>query len=283
MATVRAPAAYSAGQLYRRTSTNERVVAILKLTHPTRQQRVVVVPCPRIALNSFYVDWAYQPYVKEHQLLLSFDIFSPLFAFGARSVIDRNKDSYEGIKTFSAMRIPGPAEQDVTRGIVAKRTHVMRPWVVQQIFTTARFRDRHHKYVRHAVLRLVGESYLNHPARESDGSFVFLLPPAQAATALRALDELGFEVSDSTDAPAGNADSIGRLERYSSIGEAGVLLYLYINIILVISAVYSFVAERMDTFKAEYYKDRPQKIEQLYDEGLLTREEADDLLRKERA
>jgi hypothetical protein len=280
MSLLKAPGGWSTSHLYRRTSTNERVVTVVKLTHPTRQQRVVVIPCPRVGLESFYLDWAYQPYLKEHQLLLNFDIYHPAYFFGGRLLMDRNKEKFAGIKGFSVLRMPGPGEQDVTRAALRKRTFFSRPSIIAQTFTTAAYRDRKTNYTKKILLQMIGDKYLTHPTREADGSFVLLLPPCHAAGAMQVLGDLGFEVADTTDALIGDADKIEAVEKYCRMGEALWLAYVWCNLIMAIWYISTWLYEKMTAFRDEYYANRTQKIEKLVSDGFLTRAEADELLSK---
>lgn len=43
---------------------------IIKLDHPHRKQRLTLVTTPRYATESYYKDWVYQPYAKDHKLFV---------------------------------------------------------------------------------------------------------------------------------------------------------------------------------------------------------------------
>ena len=47
-----------------------RMVRVMKLEHPIRQQQITLIPLPRIAAPGFYRDWLYQQYAKEQKKVL---------------------------------------------------------------------------------------------------------------------------------------------------------------------------------------------------------------------
>ena len=47
-----------------------RMVRVMKLEHPIRQQQITLIPVPRIAAPGFYRDWLYQQYAKEQKKVL---------------------------------------------------------------------------------------------------------------------------------------------------------------------------------------------------------------------
>lgn len=280
---LKAPGHWTLNHLYRRTSTNERIVSVVKLGHPTRRQRIVLIPCPRIGNQAFYVDWVYQPYLKDNQIMLNFDIFNPFYIWPARVLVERNQAKYGDLRWFNLLRMPGPGEQDIQRAILKKRTKISRPsWLTQMLVPSA-IRDSKTKYTTKFLAKLVGESYLTHPSREVEGSFVLILPPLQAVAAMEKLGELGFEVADSTDAVVGDAEKIEELEGACCNGELLALGYLWLNLLGAIYVIGSWISDHVCRFRDDYYANRTTKIRELITSGVLTEEEGEKLILRAQA
>ena len=208
-----------------------RHINVFKITHPHRQQQLMIVPTPRFATSEFYETWVYQPYVKDHQLRIGDDIYGPLNVAIARTLMGKTFKRYPDYAYFRLVDLPDCIENGLTRRVfVAKENFFSTPLGIKFV-TTPQWRDRHTAWVARRIIGLVGERYLSHP-HESQRSYVLLLPPAQVPAAITALQSLGFEVSDRTSAEVGKEEVLTVLERSGWVGSMFFLCYLGFYFIL---------------------------------------------------
>ena len=248
-----------------------RWVRSFKMLHPARQQRVFIVSCPRFALKAFYNDWCYQPYVKDHVLCISTDIeVLPVHAKAGRNfVMNRAKNGeYDDYDSFYARHMPDNVDAGITRRQMYYREHIIRTSAPRVVFATTTFRDKylHHRYVRKQLAKLVGESNLYHPSVESGQSFVVFIPPAQVGTALNALEDLGFEVTEAIEHDIGDETKLARLDRAGVVANRLLVLYIYFMCYLVGLFMLRRTLENMKVVQAEMWEQR-ERLLQAVDAG----------------
>lgn len=224
------------------------VVNILKINHRFRQQRIILVPTPRYAAESFYTDWVYQPYVKEHFLYVSNDLYNPFYLFYNRGRITRG--GYPGYAYFHPMGFPDCIDLNLTRRAFLKREQPFRTPVSLMLCTTNHFRDRYHPWVSRRVNKIVGEQYVVHP-REDVQSMVFILPAAYCPDVVNTLQSLGFEVSETVSASIGAEETLGKLNRSSSLCQLTVLLYLWALMVLFVVGESSRMVKLFNEYKRD--------------------------------
>lgn len=204
-------------------------VRILKLSHPFRRQRITVVPTPPYAKESFYMDWVYQPYVKEHHMYVSNDIGNPLYVFYCRHLLKR--DRFPSYAYFHPMGFPDCVELNMTRREFLKRELPFKTPAALVLLTSNRMRDRWHPWVSPKTVKIVGDQYVVHPRAETQ-SVVFILPPTFVPSLVNTLQSLGFVVCDSATAVIGETATLERLNSWSNKGQLLVLMYLWLLILL---------------------------------------------------
>ncbi|ESL11754.1 hypothetical protein TRSC58_00488 [Trypanosoma rangeli SC58] len=231
-----------------RTDETQELVSILKITHPFRKQRIVVVPAPRYAKESYYHDWVYQPYVKEHRMFVSNDIFNPTSVYLARILI--RCGFFPGYAYFHPMGFPDCIDLNLTRREFILREQPLKAPMPLVLLTPNFFRAKRHPWVARKVIKIVGEQYVTHP-REEHQSMLFVIPPEYVPDAVNTLQNLGFQVTDHTTAVAGEAAVLSKLNRWSDIAQLVVLGYVWFMIALF------FVNEsrRMQTMFHEYKRE----------------------------
>lgn len=231
-----------------RSSGGEDIVSILKITHPFRRQSITIVPTPRYAKESFYNDWVYQPYVKEHRMYVSNDIYNPFYVFYCRYLLTR--DRFPDYAYFHPMGFPDCVDLNMTRREFLKRELPFKTPVVSILFSSNRMRDSHHAWVARRTVGIVGDQYVVHP-REETTSLVFVLPPAFVPELVNTLQGLGFVVSDSTTTPVGETTMLARLNSWSNKGQLLVLMYLWFLIALFIVGESKHVNRMFQDYKRE--------------------------------
>ena len=215
-------------------ASGEVSTTILKFDHPYRMQRVMVVPVPRFATEQFYKDWCYQPYVKDHQLRVSNDIFNPAFVAIPRLVLQADKAGfYQGLKYFTPLYMPDAIDNNVSRRVFISREQNFNTFTPFMMLTTNNFREKWHPWIARKTKKLVGERYLSHP-KEDKQSFVVLVCPHYAATMANTLQGLGFRVADSVEVPTGSAKPLKRLHFWGDFCLFAVLSYFWIVISVMI-------------------------------------------------
>lgn len=211
--------------------TGETQTTILKFDHPHRLQRVMIVPTPRFASESFYKDWCYQPYVKDHQLRVSNDIFNPAYVAIPRILINTNR--IKGLKYFTPLYMPDAIDNNVSRRVFINREQNFNTFTPLMMLTTNTFRERWHPWIAKKTRKLVGERYLSHP-KEDKQSFVVLVPPQYAVTMANTLQGLGFKLADSAEVPTGETKSLKKLYFWGDFCQFAVLSYFWIVITVMI-------------------------------------------------
>lgn len=232
--------------LYR--SEGDEVARILKIHHPFRQQRVTIVPAPRYAKEEYYNDWVYQPYVNEHMMYVSNDIYNPFYVFFCRTML--RKGRLPGYAYFHPMGFPDCIDLNLTRRNFIKKEQPFKTPMSTILLTSNRFRDAHHPWVSKRVLAIVGEQYVVHP-REDKQSLVFILPPAYIPDAVNTLQSLGFSVADTATAHIGEVVSLEQLERWSNRCQLLVLSYLWLLIALFVVGESRHVYNLFQDYKRE--------------------------------
>ena len=215
-----------------RVEDGRQLVSILKIDHPHRQQRLMIVPTPRFASEDFYKEWCYQPYVKDHNLLVSNDIFNPAYMSVPRLVL-ANTTKYGDVKYFTPVNMPDGIDSNVDRRDYVQRERPFGTPAPFILLTTNGFRDSWHPWVNRRIRKLVGERYVTHP-HETEQSYVLLLPPAYAASAANSLQELGFKISDKVVVDAGDQTGVKALLFYGDVAQFAVLSYFWIIIVVMI-------------------------------------------------
>ncbi|KAG8347974.1 hypothetical protein ERJ75_001601200 [Trypanosoma vivax] len=225
-----------------------QVVSVLKFSHPCRMQRVVIVPTPRYALESYYNDWVYQPYAKNHRMYVSNDIFNPTYVYLARILLRRN--FFPDYAYFHPMRFPDSVDVNLPRRTFASREMPIKTPILSLLLVPVLWRDRRHTWFNRRVLKIVGDRYVSHPA-EGQQSLMLIMPPAYAADAANTLQGLGFKVVDHTTAVIGEEAVLGKLSRWSDIAQLIALVYIWFMIVLF------FVNEsrRLQRMFTEYKRD----------------------------
>lgn len=201
----------------------EQFVTILKLSHPTRQQRLTIVPTPRYATKTFYNAWVYQTYARDHQLRMSDDIYTPFHVPIARTLMGKRFDKYPALSYFRLVDMPDCIENNITRREFVARERLFKSSMWRKT-TTPAWRDKRVGWVAREVHRQVGERYLGHP-HPKDQSHVWLLVPAQVPAAVNALVALGFTVDDKRVECIGPEADLDKLDRYASIANGCILSY----------------------------------------------------------
>jgi hypothetical protein len=208
----------------------KRIVKVCKLTHSHRQQRITIIPCPRVASSSFYNDWVYQDYVADHSLKVSTESVCPVHC-GPALIFGG-----DAAASFSAAKLPDNIDTDIKRVTYLKREGVLGPIgprMLRQIFMPLTLRERWHPWVRKHMLHTVGEKYLVHPP-DGEQSFVIIMPAAQVPLALRTLEGVGFDVSDRVEVEAGDEATIRRYEKFGNLCGLVLYWYIYMGIIFVV-------------------------------------------------
>lgn len=231
-----------------RTEGTQDIVSILKISHPFRQQRITIVPAPRYAVEEYYTDWVYQPYVKDHIMYASNDIYNPFYVFYCRYLLKRNR--FPAYAYFHPMGLPDCIEVNMSRREFLKRELPLKTPLSTILLTTNSFRDKHHPWVPRKVLGIVGENYVVHPRKEKQ-SLVFVVPPAYVPDIVNTLQGVGFQVTESATAPIGETETLQRLERWSRNCQWVALAYLWFLIALFIVGESRHVNELFQDYKRE--------------------------------
>lgn len=224
------------------------MVRILNVTHPFRKQRITIIPTPRYAQEAYYADWVYQPYVKEHVMYVSNDIYNPFYVFLCRTLMSRG--SYPNYAYFHPMGFPDCIDVDLTRRLFLKREQPFKTPMSTILLTSNRFRDNHHPWVSRKLMSIVGEQYVVHP-RDELLSMVFVLPPAYVPDVLNSLQGVGFVVSNTTSAAVGETATLKRLNSYSNKGQLLALLYIWFLIMLFVVGESRHVNQMFQDYKRE--------------------------------
>jgi len=199
-----------------------RHVTMLRLSHPTRHQRLTVIPCPRYANKKFYEDWVYQPYITENEIHMSDDILAPLHVGPVRFIIGK----VPPLAYFHPGNLPGPLDTGLTRREFNNKMKVFRSPFLKMALCTAKYRDRScGSLVSRRVKEAVGEVYLL--KTDEMQSFVFLLNPAWVSEARKTLEGLGFVVDEERDVEVGKEDDIRDLEKAGDIFTFVLLAYIW--------------------------------------------------------
>ncbi|ORC76712.1 putative trans-sialidase [Trypanosoma theileri] len=214
-----------------RTDGGKEVLSILKISHPFRKQRIVVVPAPAFAQESYYTDWVYQPYAKEHRMFVSNDIFNPTYVYLARILIRRG--IFPGYAYFHPMGFPDCVDLNLSRREFIAREQPLKTPMPLLLLTPNLLRQNSHPWIARRVLNIVGEQYVTHP-REEHQSMMFILPPAYVPSAVNTLQSLGFQVTDHTTAVAGEVETLQKLNRWSDIAQLVALGYIWFMALLFI-------------------------------------------------
>ncbi|KAK7198665.1 hypothetical protein NESM_000830100 [Novymonas esmeraldas] len=230
------------------TNGAEQVVRVLKVDHPFRRQRITIVPTPRYAKESYLADWVYQPYVKEHMMYISNDIYNPFYVFLCRALL--RKGRFPGYAYFHPMGLPDCVDVDLSRRAFIKKEQPFKTPMSTILLTTNHFRDRHHPWVSRRVVSIVGENYVVHP-KEDKQSMVFVLPPAYVPEAVNALQSLGFTVADAATTSIGDTATLSQLQRWSNACQRLVLAYLWFLIALFIVGESRHVHQLFQDYKRE--------------------------------
>lgn len=222
--------AYRAADFLRTDPNNHFVTTIMKLDHPHRLQRVMVVPVPRHGRKEYFTDWVYQPYIKDHVLVFAPELYHGFNTYVPQLLIWQNQ--FPGIDFYRPSLLPDPVDVNMSRPqFTAKTRHWFASFVAVAMLPQ-RFRDKRHPWIRKNTQRMLGTRYLVHPAEEEQ-SYVLLIPATQAHSAVNAMTELGFNVVESLDVDVGDKKAIESLNLAGEVGEAACLLYIYSLIILV--------------------------------------------------
>lgn len=231
-----------------RVEGSEQIVNIIKVNHPFRRQRIVIIPAPRYAKVEYYNEWVYQPYVKEHIMHVSNDIYNPFYVFYCRTLLRR--DRFPEYAYFHPMRFPDCVEVNLTRREFIKREQPFRTPTASILLTSTRFRDRYHPWVPRRVTKIVGEQYVVHP-RDNVQSMVLVLPPALIPDVVNTLQGLGFNVAESTTASIGETETLRLLNSWSNKGQLMVLGYLWFLISLFVMGESEHVQVLFHQYKRE--------------------------------
>ncbi|CBH09864.1 hypothetical protein, conserved [Trypanosoma brucei gambiense DAL972] len=235
-----------------RTEEKKYLASVLKVTHPFRKQQIVIVPAPRYALDSYYSEWVYQPYAKEHKLYVSNDIFNPTHVYLARILLRRN--IFPGYAYFHPMGFPDCIDLNLTRREFISREQPIRTPMLLLLLTPNMYRERFHSWVGRRVLNIVGERYVTHPS-EDNRSLMFILPPAYVPDAVNVLQSLGFNVTDHTTAVVGDTDTVDKLNKWGDMAQVVALAYIWFMFVLLVVNE----SHRMEKMFEEYKRELAEK------------------------
>ncbi|AYU79591.1 hypothetical protein conserved [Leishmania donovani] len=226
----------------------EQVVRVLKIDHPFRRQRITIVPTPRYAREAYLTDWVYQPYVKEHIMYVSNDIYNPFYVFLCRSLLRKGK--FPEYAYFHPMGLPDCVDVNLSRRAFIKKEQPFKTPMSTILMTTNHFRDSHHPWVSRRTVNIVGEQYVVHP-KEDKQSMVFVLPPAYVPDVVNTLQGLGFAVADTVTASIGDAAIINKLNSWSDKCQLLVLGYLWFLLALFIIGESRHIRQLFQDYKRE--------------------------------
>lgn len=264
-------ALWTTSQVVTTSPAGQRMTTIFKLTHPSRRQKLIIIPCPRLGTPEFYKDWIYQPYAKEHMLYISSDLFNFFYIPMARVAAARGK--FPGITYFRLSDMPDSIDMNLTRFAAHGRERPIKTRILQTFLMSTEWRERRHPYVIRQFKRIVGERYTLHPQNEKDGgSFVFLLPPGPATSCLNVALSLGFVIAESVEAPVGNGERLDKLHQHCVHGQTAAICYLWASIMIVVCNEVLRFYNSMIEFRDDYYAKREKFLEQAVADGQLTGE-----------
>ena len=226
-----------------------RKVRITHYAHDVRHQSVMLIPIPRFAEKKFYDDWCYQPYMRNHEMIMSDDIFAPLQVAPIRFIIHR----FPSLSYFHPGNMPAPLELGISRREFMKKEVMMRSPFLHLVLLTANAREKRCRFfVERHIRGLLGETYMAHPGGEQKNqshrtqakieSFVFLLNPAWIPYAMEALSRLEFRMTDCKEVDVGKHQDLIAIEQTANFFNCTVLYYLlFLFIICTMASLRSFM------------------------------------------
>lgn len=234
-----------------------RWVRSFKIVHPLRQQRVYIMPVPRFATKAFYNDWVYQPYIKDNSLAISTDIESPPFYQNAAWRLyfkPRRETDYKDYDLFYSPNLPDSVDANITRHEMYYKEFAIRTPFFRMMLTTTPFRDRafHYSYVVRGLHKILGGKNQYHPGVESAQSFVIFMPVMQVNTAINALEDLGFAVSEAIEHDIGEDAKLAKLHTVGSWANFLLIVYTWTTLWLVINAYVKYIMDKAEEHKAEF-------------------------------
>merc|ERR1712100_144612 len=118
----------------------------------------------------------------------------------------------------------------------------------------------HANYIRKKMHKLVGTQHLYHPGAEFGNNYVVFVPPSETLTALSALEEVGFYVSEAIEHDVGEEEKLERLHNVGRIGNALFLTYVYGLLSIVFFALIQSIQQDVEEHKEEYLKLKAELI-----------------------
>lgn len=242
-----------------------RWVRSFKVSHPTRQQRIFLVTVPRFAYKAFYNDWTYVPYMKTSILTVCSDIDFPPFhqGFGRRFCLKMQKEEFKDYDAFYVGNLSDSVDSNISRREAYQRFKILRTPIFRMFGLSTHLRDKpefHASYIKNKIQKLVGTQHLYHPGAEFGNSYVVFIAPSQTLTALTALEEIGFYVSEAIEHDVGEDAKLQRLHLVGRIGNGMLLTYVYGLLAIVFVALIRSVQQDVEEHREEYMKMKAELI-----------------------
>jgi len=225
-----------------RQEGEKRMLQSLVFHHPQRNQRVQIVPVPRVGQTTYYDEQVYQPFARDNTLIVGVDIFSNFYAAIPRIVV-RVFKLFPGYGHFTLIKLPDGIDMSISRQEHHKRHLNLQTPVLRWLFTPVAFRDWSHPWVAKNIKKTVGLRFKGQEKEETKSNFVYLLPPAQCVTAASTLHDLGFRITQQMDHSCGDEKQIRGLETYAVVGEFFCLCYVWTLKVATLFAAYKFAKE----------------------------------------
>lgn len=242
-----------------------RWVRSFKIMHPTRQQRIFLVSVPRFAYKAFYNDWTYVPYMKSSVLAICSDIDFPPFhqSFARRFLLKLKPEEYKDYDAFTVGNLTDSVDSNISRREAYQRFRILRATLPRMILLSTHLREKpeyHGSYVKKRIQKLVGTQHLYHPGAEFGNSYVVFIPPSQTLTAVAALEEMGFYVSEAIEHDVGEDAKLQKLHNVGRFGNALLVVYLYSMIFLLLVALVKHIKEDVENNREEYLRIKAEML-----------------------
>lgn len=242
-----------------------RWVRSYKIMHPTRQQRIFLVSVPRFAYKAFYHDWTYVPYMKTSVLAICSDIDFPPFhqSFARRFALKNNQEEFGDYDAFCVLNLSDSVDSNISRREAYQRFRILRAPLPRMLLLSTHMRELpkyHASYVTRRIQKLVGTQHLYHPGAEFGNSYVVFIPPSQTLTAVSALEQMGFYVSEAIEHDVGEDAKLQKLHNVGRFGNGLLLVYLYGLCLLLLAALIKTVKDDVEKNKDEYLRIKAEMI-----------------------
>ena len=242
----------------------DRMVGIHSLKHPIRNQSVTIVPVPRFALKSYYNDWCYQPYMRQHTFISCYDVLSPLYIVPFRLLGLK----FPSISFFHPANMPGPLELSMTRKEYFQRVHFIKTSIFRLVFLTASYRDRNSRQNTRSGLQKLFDPKCTHKSVSLDNkgakksvqtdSYVLVVNVHWVPHALEFLEkDLGFKLESQTIASVGPEKSLSLIESVCDTWNLVILAYFaFVFLACVIGTINYFV----EVGREEWLREQEKRL-----------------------